>query len=745
MNKYLVVLCGLFSSLAGLCQTDNAGSGRAIRFDGIDDYVDLGNIYDNLALPVTLSVWVYTDPSISTLVPIFDSQDGSSVYNGVALVTSHQHVGMTYGDGLGGNNPAYRRSKAALMNDPTGKWMNIAVVFKGKTNMDIYVNGVNMGGSYEGYSDAPMNSNSPSEVAKLGYWFSNGTYYRFKGIMDEFRVWNRALSETEIRDTMCKKLQGNETGLIGYWNFDETTGSTVFDKSSNGFNGALIGSPERVYSSAPIGDVSAYLYPGSWTGNSVTLTYGTDRLKVSNVLGSPSGIQVYAVNSLPSQTGGLAAGEYDKPYMGVFAATLNSGVTFDAAYTDNNVAVCAKQRTDNSVDTWINQSLTGILQRTELMKYQCCVALDVDLGADHSLCDNSSYTLQAPAQFSGMDFLWSTGATTSSITVSTSGEYWLKVGDCNLSRDTVAIDFQHSPSSFSLGQDENLCTMNARFLNPFTAPPADYDFTWQDGSKNQGMLVNNFGKYWLKVKNSCGSFSDTVTFSKISEGTIKVDLGTDKQICGQTNTTLSLPADLANKTILWSTGSTLPSIVVTASQNYSVKVSGACQSDADTVAVSFIQPPPVFSLGNDEVICNFEPRKLRPLKEPGGFQFEWQDGSIDSTFAARDFGEYWVKVSNACGTTSDKIKISKLTVDIDKIPNVITPGNDMLNENFVVEANLLGSRFTVFNRWGERVYDNVNYQNNWNGGALPSGVYFYILKNDCIGQVKGHISLVKVD
>src|SRR6187549_2078505 len=86
---------------------------RAISFDGVDDYIDLGNIYDDLGFPITISAWVWLDPtatSPSGSIPIFDSQEGLAVYNGFSFVTSltstNSNVGVTYGDGLGENNVA---------------------------------------------------------------------------------------------------------------------------------------------------------------------------------------------------------------------------------------------------------------------------------------------------------------------------------------------------------------------------------------------------------------------------------------------------------------------------------------------------------------------------------------------------------------------------------------------------------------------------------------------------------------
>ena len=51
----------------------------------------------------------------------------------------------------------------------------------------------------------------------------------FNGYFEEFRVWNVARSATEIKENTNKPLVGNETGLVGYWKFDEASGTTAVD------------------------------------------------------------------------------------------------------------------------------------------------------------------------------------------------------------------------------------------------------------------------------------------------------------------------------------------------------------------------------------------------------------------------------------------------------------------------------------------------------------------------------------
>ena len=63
------------------------------------------------------------------------------------------------------------------------------------------------------------------------------------------------------------------------------------------------------------------------------------------------------------------------------------------------------------------------------------------------------------------------------------------------------------------------------------------------------------------------------------------------------------------------------------------------------------------------------------------------------------------------------------------IPNVMTPNGDNKNDLFIIK-NLMDwttREVTIMNRWGEMVYQNVDYKNDWDGGTLSDGVYFGIL------------------
>ena len=73
--------------------------------------------------------------------------------------------------------------------------------------------------------------------------------------------------------------------------------------------------------------------------------------------------------------------------------------------------------------------------------------------------------------------------------------------------------------------------------------------------------------------------------------------------------------------------------------------------------------------------------------------------------------------------------------------NFFSPNNDSINEFFVIEKIKTGeireAKFSVFNRWGDLVFEESPYLNKWNGKGnqlnvkdvdLPEGVYIYRLE-----------------
>jgi hypothetical protein len=249
-------------------------------------------------------------------------------------------------------------------------------------------------------------------------------------------------------------------------------------------------------------------------------------------------------------------------------------------------------------------------------------------------------------------YQWSTGATTSSITVTNSGIYSVTVTDfsgCSGSSGPITLVF--SPVTIpNLGPNQTVCNTNPTTLNAGNFS----SYLWSTGATTQTISVNTSGTYSVTVTNSGGCTSaDTVTVTYLPPAT--PNLGPNQNVCQGTPITLN-PGTFT--TYAWSTGATTPTISPTTSGNYTVTVtsSNGCTA-SDVITVTF-QPAPVPQLGNDTTLCFVSPLILNP----GAFSsYLWNTGAVTPTLLAATSGTYDVRVTNGSGCVGrDTISITYL-------------------------------------------------------------------------------------
>ena len=91
-----------------------------------------------------------------------------------------------------------------------------------------------------------------SQPYLIGQMKVGGTAF-YDGLLDELRIWNVARTESEIETTMMHELTGDETGLAGYWKFNEPPGETLArDASPHGNDGDLRGDAQFQVADTPL-------------------------------------------------------------------------------------------------------------------------------------------------------------------------------------------------------------------------------------------------------------------------------------------------------------------------------------------------------------------------------------------------------------------------------------------------------------------------------------------------------------
>jgi gliding motility-associated-like protein len=138
------------------------------------------------------------------------------------------------------------------------------------------------------------------------------------------------------------------------------------------------------------------------------------------------------------------------------------------------------------------------------------------------------------------------------------------------------------------------------------------------------------------------------------------------------------------------------------------------------------------------------------------YTYQWdQIITTDSFIEGLQGGiEHVLLVTDANGCTSE---MQRFNLDYDtgcyEARTVISPNNDGLNDNFYVNClETTTVRVIIFNRWGQEVYENIDYDNSFIGVGkrdeiLPQGGYFYVLEyedaNGVIQTSRGSLSMVR--
>jgi hypothetical protein len=220
--------------------------GQALSFDGIDDYAQVGGISDldlSGTNQISLSGWIY--PTAAQNYPsIIAKQDGGG-----------GEYGLTYGNNtnlkpslwlnLGGDWGSRVDAIGAI---PLNQWTYVTATYDG-SNAKIYINGL-----LNNTAAASGNLAENSDNVYIG--MGNSTNFIAKGSIDDVRIYNRALSATEVQqlynaglgtkiNTAASNLTKGTTldsGLVGYWSFNGTDFTDkVYDRSGQGNDGYVVG------------------------------------------------------------------------------------------------------------------------------------------------------------------------------------------------------------------------------------------------------------------------------------------------------------------------------------------------------------------------------------------------------------------------------------------------------------------------------------------------------------------------
>ena len=223
--------------------SDNCTNDYALDFDGTDDFVDLDG---SITIPenFTIEAWIYSTSNSGERTILAECDDPNSECSG----TDYKGIFFRLLDGklsfAGSPNNFSVRAFAYQTNStvPLNTWTHVAAVVNTSTNTVIaYFNGIPQSGSLTFLTGSGGFSASYNPyIGARRNTFSDSAATPFSGKLDEIRIWDSQLSQTDIQNRYEDIVQGNTSGLISYYDFEDGPGSTtITDSTGSGVDGTL--------------------------------------------------------------------------------------------------------------------------------------------------------------------------------------------------------------------------------------------------------------------------------------------------------------------------------------------------------------------------------------------------------------------------------------------------------------------------------------------------------------------------
>ena len=395
----------------------------------------------------------------------------------------------------------------------------------------------------------------------------------------------------------------------------------------------------------------------------------------------------------------------------------------------------------------------------------------VDLGDDIYTCHPEELTLDA--ENPGSDYLWQDGTTSQFLDVADIGTFFVTVTEPVIGcfdSDTVLV--LADDISVDLGNDTLLCFPE---MLPLDAENPGASYLWQDGSTDQVLVGDASGVYYVQVTQGICTGSDTIEL--IVQNPMAAFSASDFTGCApeEINFINTSTIDGTDPEWNWDFGDgnfsdeEHPSHIFEVSGTYNVQLSfitaeGCISEIAHNVEIVIYPNPiadytysPTKPLINEEILFENLSIDFQDLLWDFGDGTFSEEENPSHTYA--DVGDYFVSLIvnyEECFDTLTRV-ITITEPLIFYVPNVFTPDGDSFNESFVpiftAGYDPYDYHLTIFNRWGEIIFESYNTEMGWNGtygnGPLvEDGVYVWLIqvgdpRTDERYEFVGNVTLVK--
>ena len=359
-----------------------------------------------------------------------------------------------------------------------------------------------------------------------------------------------------------------------------------------------------------------------------------------------------------------------------------------------------------------------------------------------TFCNGGSVTLTAA---NATNYLWSTGATSQSITVTTTGSYSVTVTNANgcsaSSTPTVVTLIPLPTPTIEPGGPISFCNGGSATLSAATAA----SYLWNTGATSQSITVTTAGSYSVTVTNAdgCSASSTPTVVTVYPLPSPKITPSGPTTFCkGGLVALTAAPA----ASYLWNTGATSQSITVTTAGAYSVTVTNSDGCSKSNTTIIPVNPLPDIPVVNNIAFCQNDPSSPLQAIPTDSNTIRWyrfQSGGVaiptpHSNTLLPSVETFYATQTTIFGCESPRVA---MTVTIHPIPadSILNP-----TQNFICDGSFL------------QLNASNNYTYQWLNNGLPiagdssnnysahlGGIYSFQMTNQygCINNSSNSISI----
>lgn len=400
-------------------------------------------------------------------------------------------------------------------------------------------------------------------------------------------------------------------------------------------------------------------------------------------------------------------------------------------------------------------------------------------------CPGESYTI-SPVASGGVGpytYQWSTGATTSSITVNpmTTTSYWVTVTDDCLQQsatDTITITVPvYPPVDVTTSPDQTvICPFIPDTLFSYaTGGTGIYSYKWTlaNGSTvgNMDFLTvsppNGITVYKIEVTDECGEKDSAEVIYHVTSPVLELTTSPDTIICPFDPAQLSVSSTggWGNHYYLWEkTQDTTTQITVNPGKTtyYPIRVWDDCGTFfvRDSILVKVVKPQASFYIISNNVTIGLPVTFHNTTINGSTYQWSFGDGNNsvlihpNNTYTEPGFYDVELIATDDRGCIDTIVKAVEIRDEVYLYaPNAFTPDSDRYNNYFRVSTiGITDFNIRIYDRWGHLVFASNDKNFSWDGvdsndRLMKEGVYTYVIQYSTLYDINlvehGHVTLLK--